>query len=74
LLKTLLEFGEFPLEEEGFAKKAYEIQQVATIASAKAPEYTIDEYKNAILQCFRLGKDPSHTMRPIKMVFKSGHK
>jgi hypothetical protein len=29
--------------------------------------------KKAIQTCVRLGKDPTHSKRPIKVVFKPGH-
>jgi hypothetical protein len=29
--------------------------------------------QQSIQQCFRLGKDNTHTKRPIKVVFKTGH-
>jgi hypothetical protein len=48
-------------------------QQVALIAHAKAPEYSRREYGEAIQQCIRLGKDPTHSKRPMKVVFKPGH-
>jgi hypothetical protein len=60
-------------EETGFIKKAYDIEQAAIIANIKVPSYSINEYKEAMQQCFRLGKDNSHTKRPIKVVFKTGH-
>jgi hypothetical protein len=58
---------------EGFMKKAYDMEQVALIAHAKAPEYAWQEYKEAIQKCVRLGKDPTHSKRPMKVVFKQGH-
>jgi hypothetical protein len=58
---------------EGYMKKAYAMEQVALIAHAKAPEYTWRDYKEAIQQCVRLGKDPTHSKRPMKVVFKPGH-
>jgi hypothetical protein len=60
-------------EEAGFIKKAYDIEQVAIIANIKVPGFSINEYKEAMQQCFRLGKDNTHTKRPIKVVFKTGH-
>jgi hypothetical protein len=58
---------------EGYMKKAYDMDQVALIAHAKAPEYTSKDYKEAIQQCVRLEKDPTHSKRPMKVVFKPGH-
>jgi hypothetical protein len=58
---------------EGYMKKASDMEQVALIAHAKAPEYTCKDYKEAIQQCVRLGKDPTHSKRPMKVVFKPGH-
>jgi hypothetical protein len=59
---------------EGYMKKAYDMEQVALIAHTKAPEHSWLAYKGAIQQCERLGKDPTHSMRPMKVVLKPGHK
>jgi hypothetical protein len=58
---------------EGYMKKAYAMEQVALIAYAKAPEYTWKDYKEAIQQCVRLKKDPTHSKRSMEVVFKPGH-
>jgi hypothetical protein len=47
-------------EEAGFIKKAYDIKQSPSIANIKAPVFSINEYKEAMQQCFRLGKDNTH--------------
>jgi hypothetical protein len=57
-------------EEAGFIKKTCNIEQAAN--HFKEPRYSINRYKEAIQQCFRLSKDNSHTKRPIKVVFKTG--
>jgi hypothetical protein len=57
---------------EGYMKKAYDMEQVALIAHAKAPEYTWNDNKEAIQHCVRLGKDPTHSKRPLKVVFTFG--
>jgi hypothetical protein len=58
---------------DGYMKKAYDMEQFALIAHAKAPEYAWQTYKKAIQTCVRLGKDPTHSKRPMKVVFKPGH-
>jgi hypothetical protein len=65
--------GRFASQSNINIKKAYDIKQAAIIANIKEPSYSINEYKEAMQQCFRLGKDNSHTKRPIKVVFKTGH-
>jgi hypothetical protein len=35
-------------------------------------EYSWQAYKEAIPQCVRLGKNPTHSKRPIKAEFKPG--
>jgi hypothetical protein len=60
-------------EEAGFIKKAYDIEQAAIIANIKVPGFSINESMEAMQQCFRLGKDNTHTKRPIKVAFKTGH-
>jgi hypothetical protein len=52
---------------KGYMKKAYDMEQAALIAHAKAPEYTWKEYKEAIQQCVSLGKDLTHSKRPMKV-------
>jgi hypothetical protein len=56
----------------GYMKTAYYMEQFTLIAHAKAPEYAWQTYKEAIQTCVRLGKDPTHSKRPMKVVFKPG--
>jgi hypothetical protein len=58
---------------EGYMKKAYDMEQAALIAHAKAPEYNWQGYKGEIQTCVRLGRDPTHSKRPMQVVFKPGH-
>jgi hypothetical protein len=55
-------------KEEGYMKKAYDVEQVALIAHAKAPEHSYQAYKGAIQQCVMLGNSPTHSKMPIKVV------
>jgi hypothetical protein len=59
-------------EEEGYIRKAFDMEQVATIASIKNPTFDPETYKEGIEQCSRLGKDPTHKQRPILVKFKEG--
>jgi hypothetical protein len=53
-------------QAEGYMKKAYDMEQGALIALAKAPEYTWKDYKEAIQQCVRLGKEAGQRSRSGK--------
>jgi hypothetical protein len=52
---------------EGYIKKAYDMEQVAFIAHAKAPEYTLKDYKEAI--CCRGSSSPRNKSTSWNEVF-----
>jgi hypothetical protein len=56
------------LKAEGYTEKAYDIEQAALIAHVNAPEDSVCAYKGAIQQCVLLGKNPTHSKKPMKVV------
>jgi hypothetical protein len=65
------------MKVEEYMKKEHDIQQVKLqplhVSRLQSPGYSIEEYKVAIKQCFRLGRELTHFKRAMKMVFKTAH-